>query len=92
MDKDELDVNFALVKALELAEGGSNIRERRIGEGPSAGTCARDLALTPGYLFLRERIKVYDELALMMINTIRKVSLTRAHCLHHHNSVLMSRI
>lgn len=30
--RDDIDVDFAMVKALELAEGGKTIRERRIGE------------------------------------------------------------
>jgi hypothetical protein len=66
------DMEFALVHALHLAESGRTIQEKRIGSSPFQDSL---VANHSGYLFLQERLSPKHELALMLINTIRKVSL-----------------
>ena len=69
-------LHFALPSALHLAEAGSKVHEKYIGASnlsydyPSPPTdCA-----TTGYSFLSEVMPPDHELALMLVNTIRKVS------------------
>ena len=70
-------LHFALPSALHLAEAGSKVHEKYIGASNlsydyfyfSSIDCA-----TTGYSFLSEVMPPDHELALMLVNTIRKVS------------------
>jgi hypothetical protein len=66
------DMEFALVHALHLAESGRTMQEKRIGSSPFQDSLTANHS---GYLFLQEGLNPEHELALMLINTIRKVSL-----------------
>lgn len=69
------DLDFGLVHALHLAESGRTIQEKRIGESQYPLTEHPEICShMSGYLFLQERLTPGHELALMLINTIRKVS------------------
>ena len=74
-------MDFALVSALQLAERGISIRERRI--GVSAGSDhlrlhVHQLMVMVGYLYLAESMPLDHEMGLLMINTIRKVALAES--------------
>jgi hypothetical protein len=77
------NMEFALVPALQLAEGGRKIGARRIGKcmwirASSVFFSLRILGneLTAiGYLYLCEMMPIEHELRLMLVNTIRKVSI-----------------
>ena len=73
----EDDLTFALVPALQLAEGGKSSKERRIGQPSTPHLVHQSLAdvgFDVGYLYLCESLPRDHELRLMFINTIRKVS------------------
>ena len=68
-------MEFALVSALQLAEGGKNIKERRLGTLDISIILHIYLMSEVGYRYLMEMLPRHHELGLLMINTIRKVSL-----------------
>ena len=74
----ETRMDFALVSALQLAERGLSIRERRVGVSVAFGKFILSvfkLTITTGYLYLAEMMPLNHEMGLLMINTIYKVPL-----------------
>lgn len=67
-------VEFALHHAVNLAEAGSTIHERRIGIQFRVASCVYLTVYdTVGYSFCAEIMPPNHELHLMLVNTLRKV-------------------
>lgn len=64
-------LEFALPHAVNLAEAGSSIEERKAGTFCVASLLL--LNLLPGYLFCSEIMPPHHDLKLMLVNTLRKV-------------------
>lgn len=66
---------FAFPQAINLAEAGRKIDDKRIGcffiKQATYGELTRQL---PGYLFCSEMMPINHELRLMLVNSLRKVS------------------
>ena len=65
-------LEFALPHAVNLAEAGSSIEERKAGTFCVASTLLLP-HLLPGYLFCSEIMPPHHDLKLMLVNTLRKV-------------------
>ena len=67
-------LDFALPHAVNLAEAGSSIDERKTGEAYRQFLVERLLLTLPlGYLFCSEIMPPHHDLKLMLVNTLRKV-------------------
>lgn len=66
-------LEFALPHAVNLAEAGSSIEERKTGTFCVAPRRLLLLHLLPGYLFCSEIMPPHHDLKLMLVNTLRKV-------------------
>jgi AP-4 complex subunit epsilon-1 len=68
-------LEFALLHAVNLAEAGSSMEERKAGTFCVASDYSRFILL-PGYLFCSEIMPPHHDLKLMLVNTLRKVYTT----------------
>jgi AP-4 complex subunit epsilon-1 len=66
-------LEFALPHAVNLAEAGSSIEDRKAGTFHVSQGHFRRLQLLPGYLFCSEIMPPHHDLKLMLVNTLRKV-------------------
>ena len=69
-----IDLEFALPHAINLAEAGQTIQDKRTGMRVALALEA-GYNVYAGYLFCGEVMPVEHELQLMLVNSIRKVSL-----------------
>jgi AP-4 complex subunit epsilon-1 len=69
-------LEFALPHAVNLAEAGSSIEDRKAGTFHISPRPLRLLQLFPGYLFCSEIMPPHHDLKLMLVNTLRKVYTT----------------
>jgi AP-4 complex subunit epsilon-1 len=66
-------LEFALPHAVNLAEAGSSIEERKAGTYCVVSDGLLLPHLLPGYLFCSEIMPPHHDLKLMLVNTLRKV-------------------
>ncbi len=69
-----VDLEFALPHAINLAEAGQRIQDKRTGMYVALA-CEVTLQFHAGYLFCAEVMPPEHELQLMLVNSIRKVRL-----------------
>jgi len=66
--------DFAILHALNLAEAGTTIEDKRAGMRDLQSWLLRDSAIS-GYLFCAEMMEPNHEMRVMLVNTLRKVNL-----------------